>query len=259
MELEKLHQQLKSLNLGHSAETASTNTKTEYNQEVNENILQFPSATYKFLNSTQTVTIIDKYWEKGRLFYIVETKQGTPIRGVHPIRLSNIIPPTKPNAPIIQSINMTENDRHAPENFAADTYKSYEYQPDDDEFFNPSPSHSSTQYTSTPKVYNNNNIYPKHHQSPTDLSRLSIYEYKLRANPEVTIRINVGWLSDKGKKMSVKCENKEDIKQYYSTLRARLSPLGIPLKSWSNIQPGQSLCELTEENCINYKNAIQQI
>ena len=120
---------------------------------------------------------------------------------------------------------MTENDRNFPENFAADTYKSYDYQPDDDEFFNPSPSHSSTQYTSTPKVYNNNNIYPKHHQSPTDLSRLSIHEYKLRANPEITIRINIGWLSDKGKKMSVKCDNKEDIKQHYSTLRARLSPL----------------------------------
>ena len=78
-------------------------------------------------------------------------------------------------------------------------------------------------------------------------------------HPDITIRVNVGWLSDKGKKMLIKCENKEDIKQYYSTLRARLSPLGIPLKAWSDIQPNQSLCELTATNCLNYKNVIQQI
>ena len=33
-------------------------------------------------------------------------------------------------------------------------------------------------------------------------------------HPDITIRVNVGWLSDKGKKMLIKCENKEDIKQY---------------------------------------------
>jgi hypothetical protein len=216
------------------------------------------------LNQYQEVTIIDKKWINNEWVYVIETTHGTILHDVKRSRLSNILTSSNPtanqNSPTVQSMD-TADYSNSPEHFAsnlqydafADAYNSSK--------------HPYTHSTPTQQYHHQNrhhNHSPSPHQNsrpttPTISKPLSIYEYIQPEHPGVIVRINVGWLSDKGKKISVKCEDKNDIKQYYTTLRSRLAPLGMPLKSWHEIQPNASLCALHPQTCVNYKNVIQQI
>jgi hypothetical protein len=179
-------------------------------------------------------------------------------------RLSNILTSsfhqsTDQQSPTIQSADSHTRYSNSPEHFASNlNYNAY-----NDDSYN----HHQHHHSSPPQNHNQNH-YHRHSTTPPQNSRpttptiskpLSIYEYIQPEHPGVIVCINVGWLSDKGKKMSIKCEDKNDIKQFYTTLRSRLAPLGMPLKSWHEIQPNESLCALHPKTCINYKYVIQQI
>ena len=84
-DIDELSKELKTLKLNETKSEPTPSQTTSTEQNINEDIKQFSTADYKFLNSTQKVKITDKYWEKGKLFYVVVTQQGTPIRGVDPI------------------------------------------------------------------------------------------------------------------------------------------------------------------------------
>ncbi len=107
---------------------------------------------------------------------------------------------------------------------------------------------------STPVIHED--LLSQSNDSTSSIMAFAQYQYRYPKSSSTISKVHYSYITDKGHKWKIQLPDKMSIKPWYEQLLARFQECGILLRAWTEIEKGETLAEITAENCDNFTHAF---